>query len=346
MASIEALREHLIEQNRRHSPISLATSHKDSYASHARAFTVSADPDDLKPVLKHDNDRAFHTNDTLPDLKPPLSPSSQSESLSTIPVIIQLQEVDAYALPYILSHPWIQRHFLLSTIDGKNDRLIGAGYFTATLVDKRLSSYVLGFRRLRLPRTGMGRDVLLLDLVVEPSHGTLIRFASTHLESLNFHNKRPDQLKYIAGLMKEQGVVAAVVTGDFNPIGAADGTLVEDVGLTDLWSPSPLLGEDADPGESDPQEGHGAVAESRQQTWGYWPRSSFPPRRFDKICVSGGAKLAFGRVARIAVGAQATFEMSLALPGDEDENRAPTLDTLWLSDHTAVEAFVEWSSPA
>ncbi|KAH7101404.1 hypothetical protein BKA62DRAFT_703711 [Auriculariales sp. MPI-PUGE-AT-0066] len=340
VAAIDALRDHILQQNALHRTASLTSeSHRDTYATKTRIFTISSDPDNLFPQLKNTGDVVFHADDAVPDLTEDAFQEAGG-MLTSYPLILQFQEVDRYAQPHILAHPWIKKHFLSS----KRGPDHYSSYFTMTLVDRRLAPFIFGYRSVPLPRTDMARDVLLFDLLTDSSSTPsptpeIVRFANTHLESLNFHKKRPEQLQFISQLMKQPNVSAAFLSGDFNPIAPDDNTLVETVGLRDLWTHRSTSGASPQPTTNDVQNGHGEVAELEQQTWGYWPRSEFPPRRFDKICASGSGKLAFGRVARVAVGSQATFEELTDPEADPNSSPVPP-ETVWVSDHMAVEAYL------
>lgn len=116
---------------------------------------------------------------------------------------------------------------------------------------------------------------------------------------------RPKQLKIVADVLTAPNVNGGLVAGDMNCISLSDQGLPEQLGLTDAWLATAVRpttdGVDDDTGET---EGH---------TWGYQPRSQFPPNRLDKVLTVGELKVV--DMERIGVGLKIK---------DKDE---------WVSDH-------------
>ena len=157
----------------------------------------------------------------------------------------------------------------------------------------------------------MCRNALVTDVVLGGPGGAeprtrVLRVVNTHLESLPQGTaQRVVQMGVIAGLLKKEGMLGGIVGGDMNAIAASDKTLAEKNGLADAW-------------EEDKRDGSAEDG----TTWGYQPKTIYPPGRLDKILYTKKDDLKVRDVRRIAVG--------LEIPGIG-----------WVSDHYGLSCRVE-----
>jgi len=168
----------------------------------------------------------------------------------------------------------------------------------------------------------MGRDVLLTDILLES--GGVLRAGSTHLESLLIGEaQRPIQLRTIASLLREPGVVTGIVGGDMNAISPGDKDLPSKPGiqLSDTWDLEPMQGKRT-----------GVFGLGQGHTWGYQPPSRFPPGRLDKLLYTGSASFVCmkGESLLRRVGVNVEYKVTR---DDLDGPYLPTHDERWISDH-------------
>ncbi|KAG6332448.1 hypothetical protein ID866_6640 [Astraeus odoratus] len=187
------------------------------------------------------------------------------------PCSILLQEVSAAAFTTILNNQWVQQHFVV--VPSSTDKWpYNTRYGIVTLVSRTVpvsNAFMIHFSSSRMGRSGLFVDVKL-SVPPRPHAPRLsdgiatVRIANTHLESLpQGAEARPMQLGLISESLQEYDLRGGVVAGDMNAIGPSDMTIAEDVGLMDAWQH-----------EDDDDAGI---------TWGYQPRTQFPPGRLDKV---------------------------------------------------------------
>ena len=203
------------------------------------------------------------------------------------------------------------------------------GYGTVTLVARSMmltASVCIHFGGSEMGRNALVTDVLLAG--AEPN-ARVMRIINTHLESLPAGaQRRVVQLGMIAQLLRwggtESVVVGGIVCGDMNAIVPSDAMLPEQNGLLDAWEEQRRWdrrvgseGEDED--EDEDGDGDGV-------TWGYQPRSEFPPGRLDKILYTDNDAFEVKDIRKLAIG--------LGTPTPEGR-----ID--WVSDHYALLCQVE-----
>jgi len=219
------------------------------------------------------------------------------------PTIILLQELHRSCFPPLLSHAFVRAKYDITDIS-PSSWPSGSLYGTVTLVPKFLGAYVSSVFRTPFSNSGMGRDALYIDLDLPskvPESGSNIippkkklRVANTHLESLRGHGDRarPVQLGSIAKFLASSDIRSGLVAGDMNAISPSDINLPERVGLLDPWEEVR--------GEGDELGVRGHKWDARGHTWGYQPRSVFPPNRLDKILLKGDLRVT--EMMRIGIG--------------------------------------------
>lgn len=220
------------------------------------------------------------------------------------PCLILLQEIYAEAFDVLLAHPWIRAWFMIVPGSAEDGWPAYAHYGTVTLVAR--SAPLTGSICAHFGESQMWRNALVTDVVLggaEP-HARLVRVVNTHLESLPGGTpRRVVQMGVIAGLLKDASVSDGIVCGDMNAIAPSDETIAEANGLLDAWEQKQNGDEDG-------------------TTWGYQPRSRFPPGRLDKIFHTPSKGVIIKDVRRLAVG--------LEMPGGG-----------WVSDHYGLACQVE-----
>jgi tyrosyl-DNA phosphodiesterase 2 len=230
------------------------------------------------------------------------------------PSIILLQEIRYDAFDALLAHPWVRAWFMIVPGSPEAGWPQGARYGTATLVAR--CAPLAGSACVPFEESHMCRNALVTDVLVggaEP-HARVLRVVNTHLESLpEGTQRRVVQMGVVGRLLKEAGIVGGIVGGDMNAIAPSDEALAEENGLADAW-------ERTRSGRGD-GEGDGE-GEEDGTTWGYQPRSRFPPGRLDKILYTEGDGFEVRDVRRLAVG--------LRMPGGA-----------WVSDHYGLVCKVE-----
>jgi len=238
-----------------------------------------------------------------------------------LPTIILLQEVHKSCLPTLLSNTFIRAMYHVTDVSTHS---WNCSYGTITLIPKCLSMHVAAVFRTPFSNSIMGRDALYIDFdLPHPCQSfvetmkTKVRVANTHLESLPGHGDkvRTDQLTSISQSLSSPDVDGGLVGGDMNAISPSDFNLPEEVGLLDAWTM----------GMKDPDDGRAAQAELGH-TWGYQPRSKFPPNRLDKILFVGCLRVA--EMKRIGVGLKVS-----------DGNGREGLNA-WVSDHYGLQVKV------
>ncbi|KAJ7592428.1 Endonuclease/exonuclease/phosphatase [Mycena floridula] len=223
---------------------------------------ISWNIDFMRPMVKARMTLALQYLRT--QLKTTPGSKSSLRSTSLLPCCILLQEVDSDAFPTILADKWVRDNFFV--VPGEWQ---GQSYGNVTLVSRNLR--VVASSCLDFPTSTMGRNAIIVDLAVDSgssrgnSSKRRIRIANVHLESLPDGSKnRVSQLKSTSQVLKAPEIALGLVAGDMNAIGDSDVKLPESFGLTDAWT-----------GDEDAEVGF---------TWGWQPKSRFPPGRLDKIC--------------------------------------------------------------
>lgn len=200
------------------------------------------------------------------------------------PCLILLQEIKAEGFEVLLAHPWIRAWFMVVPGSAEDGWPRYAGYGTVTLVAR--SAPLTGSLCVHFGESRMWRNALVTDVVLggaEP-HAYILRVANTHLESLPEGTpRRVVQMRVIAGLLKDAKVLDGIVCGDMNAIAPSDETIAEANGLLDAWEQKQNRDEDS-------------------TTWGYQPRSRFPPGRLDRILHTPSKGVRIKDVRRLAVG--------------------------------------------
>jgi tyrosyl-DNA phosphodiesterase 2 len=197
--------------------------------------------------------------------------------------VVFLQEVSKTALQQILGNDRIRGSWLSSECD---DTAWGKQSFaTITLVSKArfasnaesgVNNAALGpIWRVKYP-SHFDRDALCCDIFVlsqtepgsesKPSSPIRIRLVNVHLDSLPIQpSHRPKQISIVSSFLRAAG--CGIVAGDFNPVLEEDATLIENSGLTDVWTSL----RSKEPG----------------YTWGVDGKQPFPPNRLDKVAILG-----------------------------------------------------------
>lgn len=220
--------------------------------------------------------------------------------------LILLQEINIDAFDTLLAHPWVQEWFRVVPGSAEAGWPKGAWYGTVTLVHAPLAKSVC----VHFEESWMQRNALVTDITVNGRN--VLRVVNTHLESLPMGTPlRVKQMGAIAGLLKEKAgtLVGGIACGDMNAISPEDATLAEKNGLLDAWE----RGGGGSRREGDEAEG---------TTWGYQPRSQYPPGRLDKILYTESEAFEIRDVRRIAV--------DLKMSGGD-----------WVSDHYGLACRVE-----
>lgn len=222
--------------------------------------------------------------------------------------LILLQEIHIDAFDTLLTHPWVREWFRVVPGSPEAGWANGAMYGTVTLVHAPLANSAC----VHFEESWMGRSALVTDITLgggsaAESRARVLRVVNTHLESLPAGTpRRVAQMGVIGRMLKEAGrLVGGIVAGDMNAIAPSDAMLAEQNGLLDAWEHGRAEGED--------DEG---------TTWGYQPRSRFPPGRLDKILYTESDAFEVTDVRRFAVGLK-------MLGGD------------WVSDHYGLACRVE-----
>ncbi|KAH8690330.1 endonuclease/exonuclease/phosphatase family protein [Talaromyces proteolyticus] len=233
-------------------------------------------------------------------------------------IILNLQECVPSDLVTIGQKQWIRENFYITDID--TSAWASGAYGTTTLIDHRLD--ISSCFRVHYSKTRMERDALFVDVApptISKDHGRILRFCNTHLESLALEPQlRPAQMKVIASYMHPDGVMGAVVTGDFNAIQPADLSLHSENRLKDAYLE---LG-----GLEKSDEGY---------TWGQQAlkvlRERFGCSRMDKAYYCGGGLklLGFER-----------FGANVEIPEKEKDQRNQLLslgfEKAWITDHLGI----------
>jgi tyrosyl-DNA phosphodiesterase 2 len=248
---------------------------------------------------------------------------TQTLSLTPPPDIIFLQELSAQALQHLLTNPEIRRAFLLSDASGIPPP--GQAFTTTTLLSRTRFPTPGPVWRVRYP-SRFQRDALCCDIFVPgggatttTTPGARVRLVNVHLDSLPMQpSLRPAQVAVAAGLVRSAG--RGVVAGDFNPVLAGDGGLVEENGLVDAWV-------EMHPGE----DGF---------TWGVDGEEPFPPSRMDKVAVVGL------RVERVEVLAPGWVSRAAAVRGVVVAARAGDVAAPGYGGGDAGDEMVPWSDHA
>ena len=233
------------------------------------------------------------------------------------PCIILLQEIKAGDFSTLLAHPWVREWFAVVPGSADDGWPRGATYGTVTLVARNESMPLAGSTCVHFGGSRMARNALVTDVLLGGSAGSggrVLRVVNTHLESLPEGTpQRVAQMGDIAKLLKKTGMLGGIVGGDMNAIAASDKTLASENGLTDAWEEEHRRGgADEDVGAAEEEDDDGGI------TWGYQPRTRYPPGRLDRILYTKNedSDLKIQDVRRIAVG----LEMQGGIGG-------------WVSDH-------------
>jgi len=158
-----------------------------------------------------------------------------------------------------------KKHFILTPLS-PDKWPSSATYGNVTLVSRMIPvSYAWS---LEFGCSKMLRNALLVDIKLSvpgtKSEVITLRVGNTHLESMpEGESARPEQMRLIAKVLKDNSLDGGIVCGDMNAIGPSDWTLAEKVGLADAWK-----------GDDDDEESF---------TWGFQSPSELPPGRLDKV---------------------------------------------------------------
>ncbi|KAI0264424.1 Endonuclease/exonuclease/phosphatase [Gloeopeniophorella convolvens] len=205
--------------------------------------------------------------------------------------VILLQEIKADAFGTLLAHPWVRAWFMVVPGSPDDGWPRGIAYGTATLVSRSVP--LAGSTCVRFGGSRMGRNALLTNVVLGDTEARprVLRVINTHLESLPEGTpQRAVQMRVIADLLHD----------------AADMGGIENR-LSDAWD----VRKDEDEDDA---------------TWGYQPRSRFPPGRLDKILYTKDKGFKVRDTRKVAVG--------LKMPGGG-----------WVSDHYGLACEVEALEP-
>ena len=218
------------------------------------------------------------------------------------PSCILLQELDHSSFAAILSNDWVRKHYAVTPPDM---RRWATGYGVATLVSRHMN--ILSASMMQFSGSSMGRTALFVDVELampEPlglRDRRVLRIANTHLESLPIGaGQRPLQLRAIASFLRAPGIDAGLVAGDMNVIAPADESIHIFANL-----------EDACTDESE-----------KAFTWGYQPRSRYPPGRLDRMFSVPGT-------------------LDYASPLEVIGKGVKTPRGMWASDHYGLKAHVK-----
>lgn len=166
------------------------------------------------------------------------------------PDIIFLQEVTFGARQALLDNPAVRAGFL--TTDAEDGRaFIDLPFATMTLLSRqrfgspwtaagqldegRGTRFLLdSVCRIALPSM-YRRDALCVDIVAPAAPDTVIRLLNVHLDSLNTHQWRAQQLDVLAGDLRQHGCTGGIIAGDFNAIRPEDHALIDKHKLVDAW---------------------------------------------------------------------------------------------------------------
>jgi exonuclease III len=118
--------------------------------------------------------------------------------------IVCLQEVIPKFLEKLKNEVWVQQYYYLSN-DNIDSSLTYGSVLLSTIQPKAL-------RRWLLP-TAMGRDCLEAEFILNGEGVCNFTVATLHLESLDFPQKRKEQLQYIKPILQSPSVT---ILGDFN----------------------------------------------------------------------------------------------------------------------------------
>ncbi|KAF8891840.1 Endonuclease/exonuclease/phosphatase [Infundibulicybe gibba] len=255
------------------------------------------------------------------------SPDEYPQALSTI---ILIQEFDIRCFEVLLAESFVRETYDITNVSSAS---LAATYGTVTLVPKALASYVSLVFRAPFPGSCMGRDALYVDLAIPSDAGdpTHLRIANTHLESLRGRGdvERPAQLASIIEVLSAPGIDGGLVGGDMNAIAPTDVGLPESLGFSDAWITAMSSHGALEAGETDigTLVGGQPSIDADSHTWGYQPRSVYPPGRLDKILLSGILRVE--RIERVGVG--------LRVQGSKADGE-------WVSDHYGLLAKISIGS--
>ncbi|KAK3348938.1 Endonuclease/exonuclease/phosphatase, partial [Lasiosphaeria hispida] len=278
-------------------------------------------------------------------------------------LIIMFQEVTSRVIRAIMDHPWAQRHFILSNIEGPVSRFHdtpGSDSFVLREIDWQAGHYctlILVSRALpildcfRVPlTTRMARDVLVVDIWSDSAQSNsqhdVLRLCTTHLESL--YDKpgmyRPGQLARISDILKgvpgvpgSGRVIGGLVGGDMNSIEKEEHEYhrAPEIVLNDVWEdippPSPPV---LKPFKKDLTYGR-----DRGNTWGYQSKGPRGRKRLDKFFYTGSLLTVPVAEAQDTVGRLGRMGVGLKTEADVWE-----LD-LWVSDHFAITVGIKVRAP-
>lgn len=171
-----------------------------------------------------------------------------------LPDIIFLQEVTTAVRASLLDDARVRSAFL--TTDAEDQKSFeNVPFATMTLLSKARFAFVLdsqkegndigeGEEKLMLGRVSRmtlpskyRRDALCVDVIPDPTAPNVtFRLINVHLDSLgDTLHYRAQQLKILAGVLREPGCGGGIIAGDFNAISPDDAGLVDENGLVDAW---------------------------------------------------------------------------------------------------------------
>jgi len=118
--------------------------------------------------------------------------------------VICLQEVIPLFIEKLIKEKWIQDFYYLSNIQGDSSFVPFGSVLLSSIRPKSLKRWVLP--------SSMGRDCLVAEYLI---NGEEFAFGTTHLESLNYPQKRKEQLERISQHILHT-YPNAILMGDFN----------------------------------------------------------------------------------------------------------------------------------
>ncbi|KAI1424993.1 Endonuclease/exonuclease/phosphatase [Xylaria sp. FL1777] len=276
-------------------------------------------------------------------------------------LVVMLQEVRQEMVQVMLENPWVQQNFMLSNVeppttlfaedpsssssesDTRQIKWKATPYFTLMMISRDLP--ISNCFRVPFSKTGMGRDVLVVDIPVTNSQGStidneLFRLCTTHLESLRESRElRFSQLVLISELLKGAAatngtIIGGIVGGDMGSESIDDMQYHKstEVKLNDVWED-----ESMEPPISPKTSKRAAALHTlaKAYTWGYQPQRK-EPKRLDKFFYTGSvetfpveeAQDFSGKIGRLGIGVMAEVE--------SPEYNADIEPELWVSDHLGI----------
>lgn len=112
-------------------------------------------------------------------------------------------------LDSLLQQPFIQKYYFISDIDC---RTFSSWYGVILLISNRLSTKQMTL--VNFPHSTMGRRLIMVDIEIQPNE--IVRIGTVHLESLNNHLQRSEQLATCQYAFQQHSPGTCILMGDFN----------------------------------------------------------------------------------------------------------------------------------